>query len=142
MKDRIREPNGIAAAVAKVMGAVAAVGIVTVALKALPELVRYRGLDELGTGLMPVTDRALVVGWGPVPRGFGDLDDAVAPPGDVSPQDVVPDGVQPRFRVALVDAEQDIHPVEGLHGLDGDLVRMPGTHPDDEQFTHPPILPH
>jgi len=60
----------------------------------------------------------------------------------VPAQDLLTRRVQSRFRVALVDAEEDVHPVEGLHRLDGDLVRVPGTHADDEQFTHPPSVAH
>ena len=52
------------------------------------------------------------------------------------PQDLITGRVQPGFGVALVDAEEDVHPVERPHRLDGDLIRVAGTHANDEQFAH------
>ena len=51
-------------------------------------------------------------------------------------QDLVADGVEAGLAVTLVDQEEDVDAVEGPHRLDGDLVRVPRTDADDEQFTH------
>ena len=58
----------------------------------------------------------------------------------VPAQDLVPGRVEPGFGVPLIDTEEHVHPVQGLHGLDGDLVRVAGSHAYDEQFAHPPSV--
>jgi hypothetical protein len=54
----------------------------------------------------------------------------------VPPQDLVAGRVQTGFRVALVDPEEDVDPVERRHRRDRDLIRVARAHTDDQQFTH------
>jgi drug/metabolite transporter (DMT)-like permease len=110
------------------------------------ELVLDRLRDEDGAGLVPVVHRTLVPArrerGRAVARRFGDVDHAVPRPGDMPAQDLVPGVVQPGPGAALVDAEEHLHPVEGRHGLDGELVRVARAHADDQQLAHPPSVPH
>jgi hypothetical protein len=57
-------------------------------------------------------------------------------------KDLVPGRIQPGPGVALADTEEHVHPVEGLDGLDGELVRVPRADADDQQLAHPPSVPH
>jgi drug/metabolite transporter (DMT)-like permease len=110
------------------------------------ELVLDRPRDEDGAGLVPVVHRTLVPvrreRGRAVARRFGDVDHAVPRPGDMPAQDFVPGVVQPGPGAALVDAEEHLRPVEGRHGLDGELVRVARAHADDQQLAHPPSVPH
>ncbi len=96
-------------------------------------------LEDLGASVVPVLHRLAVGGGGAVALGVGGLDETVVGArgsADVALADLAAQLDQVVLGAALVDQEEHVHRVQGLDGLDGDVVGVAGPDPDEQYFPH------